>query len=663
MFENTGCSVRRSTAVSPLAWLAAVGLLGACRPGTAPGVSQTELSDPGALVSVTYTATVGVNLDDIEPSQRANVFNALAAKPDSFWQARAIRQANLTTYRLVFRAQFYPKQNRQQLPLPPAGAFNISFSHPARHINIDGHDIAARDYTYSGTLLTTTASPGITEPKLAHVAGQRIESFVLPVDPELVFQRTRFACMDEAEFPPLSVDSEEVDSFYDDSCTVESQLTQTGCHQTELPTMSCQAALKASIGRTVANVTYTRLAWNQALADQVRVGPVANTTGANLTPESSEFRVNRLTYRYITPDSCALSAEEGPCVGGAGWRRLLQFATADRNTGQGTLTIGPVDYFNADGGSILSQHNEFQWSSCHKHYHFRHYGSFHFTTTDASDPFNTLPAPSKRGFCLQSTDRFSNNEFSPLNNPFADCGYQGIEVGWVDEYKAGLLCQWKDVTSIKTADLPVTGTLAFHTNPDGFLCEGTEVTDSNGQPVFGFSGWCTQGPNDYQESSCQSGQQPIDIPQCNYYSTPTNPNAWDADNSDAYDVTIPVHGEGYVTAPCTHDQIGPLRNCQFAQSPVASCTPGQTTQLTCTLSGGTAPQVVRVCEASRQIGAGTACTYQDSLANNTVDSGGATFTFTCPAARDAIETGGSYALYFGPAWNEDPSVTVNCTAH
>jgi hypothetical protein len=359
-----------------------------------------------------------------------------------------------------------------------------------------------------------------------------------------------------------------------------------------------------------------------------------------LTPEQSEFRVNRLIYRYIPANDCALVEQ---CVGGTGWRRLLQFATADRNTGTTNLNIGAVDYFSQnDGGTALSQHGVFEYSACHHHYHFTHYGTFSYN----NDPSTNH----KRGFCLQATDRFSNIEVSPLPNPYANCWYQGIMPGWVDEYKAGLPCQWIDVTAVATSKKPVTGPLSFASNPDGFLCEGTPVLDASGNQVWQSTSFTT------------STGQPVDKPACNYYSTPQDPNAWSSDNLDSYNVTVPAPGNGYVTGTCTHDQIGPLRNCGFAARTLGgACTPGAPATLHCTVPAGSAPQVARVCEYSSALGTGIPCTFQDALANVGVDAAGIDVPFTCPASRDGSEPGGRFALYNAPLYNEDAAQAISCT--
>jgi hypothetical protein len=263
-----------------------------------------------------------------------------------------------------------------------------------------------------------------------------------------------------------------------------------------------------------------------------------------------------------------------------------------------------------------------------------HYGTFSYN--------NNAALTTKRGFCLQSTNRLSNNEYSPLHNPYPDCHYQGVEVGWVDEYKAGLPCQWIDVTSQKGG---TTGPLKFVSNPDGFLCEGTPILDAQGNQTWTPTNFTT------------STGQPVDKPACTY-----SPG-WFDNNTDQYNVTLPNNGDGYVTLPCTHDQLGPLRNCGIASasSKLSTCTPGAKVTLQCTVPTGSAPQLARICEGSKALGAGVACTFQDALANVTVQAGASTpVTFTCPAGRDSVETGGAYALYGGAVFADDKAATITC---
>jgi hypothetical protein len=345
--------------------------------------------------------------------------------------------------------------------------------------------------------------------------------------------------------------------------------------------------------------------------------------------------VNRVIYRYFNPSACELVEQ---CIGAPGWRRLLQFATADRNTGNHTLTIGAIDYeLTGVGGPTLNDVNHvFEYSSCHKHYHFTHYGTFSYG--------GDLATTTKRGFCLQSTDRFSNIEVSPLTNAFSGCEFQGVEMGWVDEYKAGLPCQWIDVTGVDTSKGPVTAPLSFVSNPDGFLCEGVPVLDANGNQVY--------EPTRFRTASGAV----VNRPKCTFAP------GWDSNNTDSYNVTLQNPGQGYVTAPCTRGQLGPLKNCSFtAANPTVACPAGKPAKLNCRLPSGAAPQVVRVCDYSAQLRTGIPCTQGDSLASSVVDGGNAAINYTCPAARDANEPGGMVSLYMAPVFDGDAAVAASCT--
>ncbi len=636
-------SARRCiVARTPLMALAACGSSGASPDGggpiDAPSTIDAGLPSTGAIINLSMDSTVGVLLDEVPASMRDRVAAALIAEPASFWTTRAANQTKLIAYRLVFRAQFYD-MDKDALPPPPPSSWQFTLKGTPRRQTTGTHDLVVTDYTFTSALLTDTMSPGISEPAIDTVGGEWDEPFTLPLDPELIFQRTRFACMDEAEFPPESVDSEETDSFYDYTCDVEDELSRSACHQTELPTMSCVDAVTAKIGSIDTMLKFTRQPWDPAVADQIRVGPITSFTGADLAVVEEEFKINRTIYRYITPDSCTLVEM---CTGAPGWRRLLQFSTADRNVGGYTLTIGSVNYFGdgEDGGTDLSDHGVFEWSACHEHFHFMHYGTFSYG--DGSGTASTA----KRGFCLQSTNRFSNHELSPLTNQFNDCGYQGVEIGWVDEYKAGLQCQWIDVTGVDTTAAPVTRPLTFVSNPDGFLCEGTPMLDDQGNQI-----WL---PTNFTTAT----GQPVEKPACNYI-----PN-YAANNTDSYNITLASPGEGYVTDGCDRGQIGPLRNCGFTNTKTAmACTPGAATTFHCTIPTGAAPQVVRLCETSAVLGTGIPCTYQDSLASVNIETtAGVDVAFTCPAARDTTEPGGAAAIYTAPVFGDDTAAAITCTA-
>lgn len=590
----------------------------------------------GALVSVSMTSSVGILLEDFPLASRSRLATAFAALPQAYWQERAKQQVRLATYRLIYRQYYYPANSgRDSLPLtePEAWTITLDPAGPTR-TTVDGHDVVAWSYTMTTTLLSDEASPGTTEPNLATIGGTHTESFVFPVDPTLIFQRTGYACMDEDQFPPESVDEENAWEFYDDICGVEGPGSQS-CHLTlPLPNKSCNRAVRDEIGRVSADLVFERIAWDAALAASVRTGPVTVQDAPDLsvvTDGHLGLENNRIIYRYFPPGHCALVES---CVGGSGWRRLLAFDSYDHNQGGQPIHIGEVDYAVEGLGSELIDHNVYELSACHNHYHFEYYGNFTFGsgTTELN----------KNGFCLESTGRISNNELSPLHTPYS-CELQGVSAGWGDLYAAGLTCNWVDVTAVNTSAGPVTKPLTFASNPDGFMCEGTLEKDASGNQVW------------EPTSFTAANGEPVDRPACD------EAPGTSANDVGSVDVTLPAKG-GMLTQACTDAQtLGPRRNCGFtASATLLSCTAGQSVTVSCT--GGTAakPQVVRFCETSRALGAGVDCVHRDARANVVLEGVPTITTMQCPAARDAIEIGGQLAIYTAPVYEPDGTSTVTC---
>jgi hypothetical protein len=605
--------------------------------GAAGGGSE----DPGALIEVTATGRVGVMLDEIPTEMRDRVVASLLKKPTSYWIARAKQQLILATYRLNFRAFFYDEEEeKMQLPLPPSEVLDITLVPPegeseaAYRTEVEGHDYVLVDYRLSATVVTDVESPAISEKKLASIGGTWSEPFVFPVDPELLMQRTGYACMDEAEFPTNSVDSESPEFFYDHECEVEDELSTDGCHGTELPDESCLDALSNHVGSVEMPLRFARIHWDLAKANAARVGGVELENAADLAVVEEELAVNRVTYRYIEPDSCALAEA---CVGGTGWRRLLQFNASEQNVGSEPVNVGDVNYYlDGELETPNANHHVYVFSECHQHYHFDHFATF----TYGDDP----DLGSKRAFCLESVARYGNHERSPTWSPYNTCAFQGISAGWGDQYNAGIECQWVDVTSIDTSDGPVTKALGLESNPDGFLCEGTPVLDSDGNPVW--------EPTEFETEAGET----VDRAKCDFAED------WDANNYGKRDVTLPLPGEGMVTGPCTRGQIGPKRNCGFTyEGALRNCEPGESVKLSCSIDADAAPQTVRVCEGSRVLGAGVACVDKDALdsANLAADEP-VELRFECPDRRDATEIGGRFALYTGAVWPDDEEATVAC---
>jgi Lysyl oxidase len=597
--------------------------------------------DEGALIRVTTEAQVGVLLDEIPETMRERVASEILDKPESFFIARAKRQLALTQYRLNFRAYFYEEEEKFQLPLPPEEVLEVRLlpdnqGRKVRRATVEGHDYVLADYSLEAIVVTDFESPGISEPKLAKIGGEWDEPFVFPTDPELLVQRTGYACMDEAEFPPNSVDTEDPEFFYDHTCEVEPELTPDGCHYTELPEFSCEEALEKFVGRAPLKLHFERIAWDKSIADAARVGRVEAEGVADLDVVGEELSINRLTYRYIESDSCALAEA---CVGGTGWRRLLQFNASEKNVGTEPINIGDIDYFVDDPKNPTpnANHHVYVFSDCHGHYHFNYFARF----TYGRDP----DLGSKRAFCLESVARYGNHERSPTWSPYSTCYYQGISPGWGDQYNAGIECQWVDVTTVDTTDGPVTQALGLQSNPEGFLCEGKPVLGEDGFPEWEPTYLVTDEG------------EPVDRPVCD------EKKGWDDNNYDELSVTLPLPGEGMVTEPCGRGQIGPRRNCGFEyDGKVISCSAGSKVRVTCSRAPGADPQVVRLCEGSHKLNAGVACVDKDALGVLVLtDDEAKSVTLDCPDARDADETGGLFAVYRGAVWPEDETATVTCT--
>lgn len=612
----------------------ATGLFLGCEDGPFFPTPEPAPVDPGALVSVSLDGKVGVLLDEMPESMRGRVAESLIGEPEGFWIARAREQVRLTSLRLDFRQFFYPPEDAKlQLPIPPEQvlSFELDAEGPKR-TTIDGHDAVVVDYHLQSYLVTMVGSPEKSEPALGTIGGTWDELFVFPLDPTLILERTGYACLSESGLPPQSVDTENAHLFYNHTCEVELP-TALRCHLTQPgPDETCQEALERAIGRVPTALRYERVAWDEAIAAAHRVGGITQPDYPDLDVREDFLERNNIVYRYFPADHCALQEK---CVGGPGWRRLLQFDTVDENIGGQPLNIGAVDYYLAGGDPQNALHGMYEFSACHQHYHFMHYGNFSLEADGETLGY-------KPGFCLQSTDRLSNHEMSPMHNPYGSCAYQGIDVGWADKYQAGLPCQWIDITDMDVNGSATTATLSFHSNPDRFLCEGSPVLGSNGEQTW-----------EATEFETADGQ-PVDRPVCELF------DGWDANAIGEVPVSIPKTG-GVTTLPCTRNQVGPNRNCEFSEKDdTPLCTAGAEVTLACTVANAEKPQVVRICDHSFALDQGVACSAHDARATKVVDGADIEVTFTCPERRDDVEQGGRYAIFTAPVWNADGESAVTC---
>ncbi|WP_394848531.1 hypothetical protein LZC95_13860 [Pendulispora brunnea] len=225
-----------------------------------------------------------------------------------------------------------------------------------------------------------------------------------------------------------------------------------------------------------------------------------------------------------------------------------------------------------------------------------------------------------------------------LVHPY-NCQYQGIAAGWGDDYIAGLDCQWIDITPV--AGPRSQAELAFDVNPDRFICEGVPRRDPRGRFLY--------EPTEFKNEKGETEERIA----CDAFADAN------ANNAVRTKMDIPQAG-GLVDAPCTRGQLGAKRNCGLKrQGEPMACDPGSVVELQCDVADGARPQVYRVCESSRALGA-MPCVYGDALAAGTLSGTAVTVKYTCPAWRSDAETGGSVALYTGSVLEEDAPQEVRC---
>jgi len=598
----------------------------------------------GALISVSSTSDIGVLLDEYPSDVRDRVAQYALSRPDSYWREAVIRQLWMTAYRLVFRQAWYGAGAGKGQLLFPMDQLSITFVTAPRRTNMNGRDVVFRTWAMQTYIVTDIVSALQADPAFSSFSKSATENFQLPLDPYLLFQRTGYACMDEGQFPLDSVDAENPEFYYDDTCGPEAPYNFDGgcniCHCTVTVDDSCRSVLGKTVGKTSATLTYTRIPWNLTFAQSIEaLAPytITTTAGADLVASLPDLNHNYVAYKYITPDSCTRKE----CVDNPGWRRFLYFDAVHVNVGSKNLDIGYIAYLKADPSSFnpLAFHNLYYWDYCHQHPHFSAYAGYSFGSASGH----------KQGFCIQTTGRNINARWSPLVTDHWDCSNQGISSGWSDAYNAGIPCQWIDVTNVDVSRKAVSQPLTLSTNPKNWLCEGVVVRDADGNPLWEPTGEFTA-----------TGQS-IDKLKCI-----TSPGALN-NNLDGVTATIPTKGNGILTRACDHagHNLGPKRDCEFTiRSQFDACTPNTTVNLVCSISNNAASQVIRVCESSIALQSGLACRYNEPhlLANVIVSPGVATpVSFTCPAKRDSVEVGGRYSTYSGAVFNPDPLATITCT--
>ncbi|KAJ3194942.1 hypothetical protein HK101_001503 [Irineochytrium annulatum] len=595
----------------------------------------------GDLVEVTTSmATVGVLLDDFSssPELMEAASKYFMGKHHEFWHDRALLQLSLLSLGVV------------SLAMPDPVFLDVTFHSPAQKIQVDGHTLIARNYTMKTHIVGSYGGAAAANAALNATGAVIDENMILPVDPVLIMQRTGFDCVFEGDLPLHSVDAEGANTVYYDQCTAEPPYDpSTGpceqCHCSQVGTQDCRTTVAQNVGGLNFTVTSKLIKWDEALASKVEskniysltVGDPAVVGGANIVGDPRGFNHNILIYRYYATGTC----EALECLPAAGWRRLLLFDTTEMNIGTEKMEMLDMTYDSGTDGTSFNEaafHFLYYWFQCHMHPHFSAYA--HYTLGDLSGK--------KQGFCVEDGIREINSRHVEFRTT-SSCKNQGISPGWADSYQIGIPCQWIDVTDIDTTS-PVNTHLNVTVNPKGWMCEGTKVLDNNGTDVFIFTGEYTTSP------PYQASHGPIDTFKC------INNENSAKDNTNIIDIHIPKPGEGALTSACINkgQLFGARRDCELPLlDPYVACPhPGQNATLVCHFTGSSSKsspaKAIRVCESSVALKTGTACRFNDPfmLAYGVVGKNQtAEFTFTCPAARDAVEVGGFFSIYAGDVLN------------
>ncbi len=202
-----------------------------------------------------------------------------------------------------------------------------------------------------------------------------------------------------------------------------------------------------------------------ASAALAQLGPCATPTGPDLPDLIVDQGLLKaqlyLTEETFGPSSCTVG--EG-CVTSPGTHLLLRFMSSTPNIGKADLFIG--DPAQCPG--------LFQFSQCHQHLHFREYSDYRLWTAegyenwvanrDLSQPTNSggnaailasataageLVVGRKQGFCVIDVAPYRFSDIEPGPPLYRSClRNQGIKVGWADQYRPQLACQFVQMTNV-----------------------------------------------------------------------------------------------------------------------------------------------------------------------------------------------------------------------
>ena len=140
----------------------------------------------------TNKATVGVLLDEIPSMSKSTAESFFKSKSDAWWKSRINKQVFYSQFRLVFRNVYYPDLVVNQLIVPNITQWTITMGPSTKRV-INGHVLIVRDYSFTTYILGPFGNAITSDPRLGVIGNSISEVFNLPVDPQLLLQRTGYA--------------------------------------------------------------------------------------------------------------------------------------------------------------------------------------------------------------------------------------------------------------------------------------------------------------------------------------------------------------------------------------------------------------------------------------------------------------------------------------
>jgi hypothetical protein len=150
-------------------------------------------------------------------------------------------------------------------------------------------------------------------------------------------------------------------------------------------------------------------------------------------------RSDMLMSKWLVQNESFTASDCAAVEGGisAGTHKVVRFTVGTANIGDADLLVGdPQVHYDANDGL-------FELSSCHGHFHFRHYAKYELVNPATGYVWRAA----KQGFCMIDTDRNPKSLGLP-DRPaiFKSCGsprtatspgvpgFQGVSRGWTDTY-------------------------------------------------------------------------------------------------------------------------------------------------------------------------------------------------------------------------------------